>query len=290
MPQFQLSIVVDAREGDLIELCKQHQIPITTRSLNVGDVCIQARLTNTTATMNDGEDIGRDGNETGEDDKFVCVIERKTLADFTASFRDGRYREQKERLTGVIAQGCKCVFMVEGIVPPRIPTECIAGNPAHMHGFPFKTIVSAVAGMLVRDNIDVCMTVSTVHTVLLIQQLLRRYEQQLNGTGQPAIVPASAMVGCVGVNRMAKRGAAVNPNVVFRAQLCAIPSIADVTARAIAAVINGPCELTRIIEQADKQQALASIADIPMHGDDKPASKRRKVGMHAAHQILQYWI
>jgi ERCC4-type nuclease len=82
-----MSILLDNREHALIELLPQ----ITVKQLPVGDAWIQ------------------------HNDQTVLVIERKTTADFEASFLDGRYREQRTRLLAFCAEHkAKALYILEG--------------------------------------------------------------------------------------------------------------------------------------------------------------------------------
>lgn len=82
-----MSILLDNREHALIELLPQ----INVKQLPVGDAWIQYN------------------------DQTVLVIERKTTADFEASFLDGRYREQRTRLLAFCAENkAKALYILEG--------------------------------------------------------------------------------------------------------------------------------------------------------------------------------
>lgn len=88
-----LSCVVDTRERDLIPLLS----PWPTRTLSVGDIWIGLS----------GEDIGPGG----------IVAERKTTDDLEASIMDGRYREQRTRLTTYCQQrGARPLYIIEGLM------------------------------------------------------------------------------------------------------------------------------------------------------------------------------
>lgn len=87
----QLSCVVDTRERDLIPLL----YPWPVRTLPVGDIWVGLS----------GEDIMTGG----------VVIERKTTDDLEASIMDGRYREQRTRLTTYCQQRtAKPLYIIEG--------------------------------------------------------------------------------------------------------------------------------------------------------------------------------
>ena len=87
----QLSCVVDTRERDLIPLL--HPWPV--RTSPVGDIWIGLS----------GEDVATGG----------IVAERKSTDDLEASILDGRYREQRTRLTTYCQQrGARPLYIIEG--------------------------------------------------------------------------------------------------------------------------------------------------------------------------------
>jgi len=84
-----ISITIDTREHDLIALFDKENINI--KQLNIGDISFT------------------------KDNKEIAVIERKTDKDFRASLRDGRYREQKQRLEACCkAKGVIVIYLIEG--------------------------------------------------------------------------------------------------------------------------------------------------------------------------------
>ena len=88
-----VSCVVDTRERDLLPLLS----PWPARTLHVGDIWIGLS----------GEEIGPGG----------IVAERKSTDDLEASILDGRYREQRTRLTTYCQQrGARPLYIIEGIM------------------------------------------------------------------------------------------------------------------------------------------------------------------------------
>jgi len=84
---------VDTRERELLPLLS----PWPSRTLPVGDIWIGLS----------GEDVGTGG----------IVAERKTTNDLEASILDGRYREQRTRLTTYCQQrGARPLYIIEGIM------------------------------------------------------------------------------------------------------------------------------------------------------------------------------
>lgn len=66
---------IDCRESGLITLCTNANFEFIQKSLDIGDILI-----------------------TNEEDVVLCIIERKTTSDMIASIKDGRYKEQHNRL------------------------------------------------------------------------------------------------------------------------------------------------------------------------------------------------
>lgn len=118
-----IKIYIDDRERGIAPLFT-HGIPVETKRMHVGDYAVSVN-----------------GN-------IVAVIERKTLADFAASLKDGRYsniskmRELREQL------GIQMLFFVEG-KPPKNPTNNVSGGR-----IPYAVIEAAIDHLAVRDNIS----------------------------------------------------------------------------------------------------------------------------------------
>jgi len=85
------TLIVDVRERGLAAALTAQGTLYSTRSLEVGDFLIQAT-----------------------DGRPLLVVERKSHADFAASNRDGRYREQRARLMTVRGNGAAVLYILEG--------------------------------------------------------------------------------------------------------------------------------------------------------------------------------
>lgn len=125
-----LKIYIDDRERNIAQLFI-HGVPVSTRRMNVGDYAVSV------------------------DGVIVAVIERKTLADFAASLKDGRYanvskmRELRDKF------GVAQVFFVEG-KPPKDPSSNVPGGR-----IPYRVIEAAMDHLAVRDNITTIITKDT---------------------------------------------------------------------------------------------------------------------------------
>jgi ERCC4-type nuclease len=101
-----MSIILDTREHGLIPLLPG--VPV--QQLPVGDALI------------------KHGEET------VLVIERKTTADFEASFLDGRYREQRTRLLAFCQTNkARALYILEGGVDGRLRSLTRAATQKLIH-------------------------------------------------------------------------------------------------------------------------------------------------------------
>ena len=91
------SLVVDVRERALAAALTAIGTTFATKALDVGDFLIQAA-----------------------DGRPLLVVERKSHADFAASNRDGRYREQRARLMATRGNGAAVLYILEGAWSPGL--------------------------------------------------------------------------------------------------------------------------------------------------------------------------
>jgi ERCC4-type nuclease len=105
-----------------------------------------------------------------ENDNFAIMacIERKTYNDFAASFRDGRYKSELNKMIQLRKEtGCKLFFIIEGTAFPsqgrtfsRIPYSCILG---------------AINKLMIINNIFIIQTENERHTAKKLNELLNTY-------------------------------------------------------------------------------------------------------------------
>lgn len=101
-------------------------------------------------------------------EQILASIERKTLDDFAASFRDARYENVKKMINLRENTGCKLLFFVEG---PAFP------SPSRKFcRVPYANILAAMTKLMVRDDIFVIQTENEQHTAKRLADLLRTYE------------------------------------------------------------------------------------------------------------------
>ncbi|MEK7383283.1 MAG: ERCC4 domain-containing protein [Elusimicrobiota bacterium] len=111
----------------------------------------------------------------------LAAVERKTLADFAASFKDGRYANVQKMRALRAATGCQLYFFVEG---PAFP------SPGRRFArIPYASILAAVTKLMVRDGVHVVQTEDEAHTAKRLADFLRVFETEApyaGGGGPPA--------------------------------------------------------------------------------------------------------
>jgi ERCC4-type nuclease len=228
---------VDTRERDLI-LAFQTHAPlhkITVESLHVGDVVVG--------------DI---------------VLERKTLADLAASIKDGRYAEQKQRLS----RETRVIVVIEG----RMSYD--DGLDKKTQGIANKGLVSAVLNSALRDGFVVMRTdslIETLHLIVSISTRMDKYEafsnvfsaELANQEYQPNVI------------KSVKREN-LTPDVAFLTQLCTVPQVSMKTAERLKESLPGVASMSTLIKRLER------CADL---GVD---SMTESVGAAVASNIIEY--
>jgi len=212
----QLSCVVDTRERDLIPLLS----PWPVRTLPVGDIWIGLS----------GEEVMLGG----------VVIERKTTDDLEASILDGRYREQRTRLTTYCQQrGARPLYVIEGLM------DRLWGKLTQ------ETLQKYLNRLTLRYGVSVIHTENLEATAKLCQLLASQIsaEPTVFVTTDPASLTYSSTVS------VTKKGNKEDPK-NFAA--CALQGCPGVSA-AVADAVLVACEGTLRGVMAAEESALANV-------------------------------
>jgi len=188
-----LSCVVDTRERDLIPLLSW---PV--RTLPVGDIWLGLS----------GEEVGPGG----------VVAERKTTDDLEASIMDGRYREQRTRLTTYCQQrGAKPLYIIEGLM------DRLWGKLTQ------DTLQKYLNRLTLRYGVAVIHTESLEGTAKLCRILASQIEAEptVFASTDPAALPYSSTVS------VTKRGNREDPRNFAACALQGCPGVSAAAAEAI---------------------------------------------------------
>ena len=133
----------------------------------------------TTAQMNTGDYLICRRGPGGAAEILAC-IERKTLNDYAASFRDGRH-ENREKLFALRAKtGCALYYVVEG---PAFPAPS-----KKFSRVPFSSIQTSMTNLMVRDGVHVVLARDPAGTAQRLLALVGAYSKAgiVDGGGEAA--------------------------------------------------------------------------------------------------------
>jgi len=200
--------VIDYREKALLS-----RLPAETKNLILGDVCIQK----------DGQD--------------VIILERKTVADLSASIIDGRYQEQSFRL-------------LESNLPPHRIVYLIEGSLNHEQSIQKKGLISAMISLWFTKGFSVVQTASIDETVDYLQILLEKVSKESDTQDYVSTLKT-------------KKKDKLTPENIDIVLLSQIPSISTVTAKALLQVYPTIYALTSALKE--NKECLSTFT----YGDKK---------------------
>jgi ERCC4-type nuclease len=180
-------IKLDNREKYLIELFEKKGYNIITENLDLGDFQII--------------DV--------ETKEIIIIIERKTFADLSASIKDNRYHEQKNRLKNSLKSSVRKIILLEG---SNISDFTLTESAFH----------SSILNTMVRDNLHVYISKDLENTASFIENLifqLVKYYEDL----QKEIVLGEETVSSSGVH--VKKKDNLTKNTCFQNMLVQIPGV-----------------------------------------------------------------
>jgi ERCC4-type nuclease len=217
-----LNLTIDMREHDIITCCHtimsahllKDSVHIVSSALPIGDIIIS-------------------NAETNED---LIIIERKTLADLSASIKDGRYTEQSYRLNGIPHPNHNIIYLIEGditrlsIFKSKIDKQMLYSAIFSINYFKGFSVMRSAS--LEESATIIC---NMVFKLLKSNNKLPYYT-----TLHTVAVPATDVIDnavddakeyCSVVKRVKKEN--ITKDNIGEIMLCQIPGISDVSARAI---------------------------------------------------------
>jgi ERCC4-type nuclease len=233
-------MVVDHRERALLEVFREGP---AREALDVGDCCFYV-----------GEEL-------------ALAVERKTLPDLAASIKDGRYREQKQRLLGAVGRD-RVLYVVEGVLPWTASSS--SPSPDRIHGIKRATLLSCIANMTVRDGVRVVRTGGVGETAAFLENVAARAAAAPDPRAY--FLGAASSPHCPTV--MQRKSDNHTPEVTFLHQLAAVPGVSLKTAGAIRA--SGIASMRQLCAEATE----AALADVRL--------SKRRLGGALARRILEH--
>ena len=208
------------------------------------------------------------------DEEVFIIIERKTIADYAASIRDSRSREQKKRMMDNKASAF-VLYLVEG--------DLTKNNSSFNYNKVEKnTIISSIVNTMIRDEINVFHTSSKEETIFFLTSIYKKLVKQ----GRSFLKTKSSYNEDL-VNNMCK-GAKINksknltPKLCFQMMLNCIPSVSNKISERISAKFENLVNFVTFMESSEDMEDV--IVNIRM-SDSESA---RKISKKAAHNIVAF--
>lgn len=218
-----MQALVDVRERELAPLLS----PWPTRQLPVGDIWIGLETAEGAAAAlqpRKGGIIAETATAVmAQPRKGGIIAERKTTDDLEASILDGRYREQRTRLTTYCKQtGARPLYIIEGLM------DRLWGKLTE------ETLQKYLNRLMLRYGVAVIHTDSTEHTAALCRQLAGQME------ADPTVFEATdpAEVSYTSTLSISKKDN-VNPKTFASAALQGCPGVSAAVAEAVLAAFGG---------------------------------------------------
>jgi len=209
--------------------------------------------------------------EKEEKEVTFLVIERKTIADFCASIKDGRFKEQKYRLLGSSeTKDAHILYVVEGYAGFDRLTQ-----QARAHGLHPTVLQTCIYDLMFSYGVHVVFTADVGDTAQVVLGLWDRhksrskndkpsscYRARSHCTGESTSTSSVAIEACVA----AKKNKNITPESCYVMQLCQIPGVSMKTAKIIAGKWCSMQALYADLSPKDDGVRIASFASLPTMG------------------------
>jgi ERCC4-type nuclease len=229
----------------------------------------------------------------GEPDADIVLFERKTLADFAASIRDGRYKEQSYRLN----KHCELsnhniVYIIEGDLS-KYADRSKCGNVITK-----KALYSAMFSMMFYKGFSVIRTMNIRETADLILNFADKYDstaENLRGfyytqkmDGSSYLIPTSPdkpddEYAAVFKNKHKERASQITPENIGEIMLSSIPCVSAKTAAVIMREFKSLASLIERLKQ--DRQCLDNL-----YITTEQTGSKRKINKSCIDNLFKYLI
>jgi len=267
-----VKITIDYRERVLYEFVKKQLEANSSTSDHGGIDLVFAPL-----------EIGDITLQTDAGTEFI--LERKTIADWAASIKDGRLKEQKLRLLSH-APANRIMYMMEGA--PSF--GAMVDNNSTMHGLRPAVFIGSWISMVFRDGVHVTLTKDAHETASWIVELAMRLSKDpakfggasagagtgtgtgagTGGDGEVMSSLTSADATYLSSLKAKKRKIEnITPDVCYRLMLCQIPGVSMKVANAIADAYPSMVQFIKRLDPLPANERLKQLSALPFIGKKK---------------------
>jgi ERCC4-type nuclease len=245
-------IKFDNREKELIKILEIKEYNIELENLEIGDIQFIDLYTK----------------------EIIIVIERKTLDDLAASIKDGRYKEQKERLVHSLKKSVRKIVLIEG--------------DTRTFSLPQNTLNSVIINTMLRDNIHIHISSDKNSTIEFIENIILNLPKYYEDLQKEIIHGEVKSFDNEGSCHTGKKDN-LTPQICFRNMLCQIPNVSIGIATVFAAKYGSMDGMITSLkygevngENVNKEHILAKIAN------EKYGKNNRRIGDKTGEKIYNF--
>jgi ERCC4-type nuclease len=203
----------------------------------------------------------------GED---VLIIERKTVEDYAASIKDGRYREQKQRLLSNYSKH-KLLYLIEGDLTKN--NKSFKFNKVDKY-----TIYSSMINCYLRDTLNIFHSHSISETVDFLENMAKKLDKGIQFLGDKSKTDNN-LLGSIKKTKKAN----LTPELVYKSQLTTIPNVSYKTADIIISYYPKLNDLLTNLGKLEQEERINIIKNLK----DK-SNKGKKIGIKVGENINKY--
>jgi len=242
-------IKFDNREKELIKILQDKGYSIELENLDIGDIQFIDFSTK----------------------NIMIIIERKTLSDLSSSIKDGRYKEQKERMIHSMKNCVRKIVLIEG-------------DDLTDFTLPIKTYNSVIINTLIRDNIHIHITKNKNESIEFIENIILNLSKYYNDL-QNEIIDDKLKIYNNEHNCKTSKKENLTIQTCFRNMLTQILGVSSVMANVFVHKYKNMANF--IFELKDKTN-LDKTSIIKLLSDEKYGTSNRRVGDKVAERIYNF--
>lgn len=238
---------IDNRERDLIQLFQNNNVAIQSYNLDIGDIQI---------------------NYVDENNKdyLLTIIERKTYDDLSTSIKDGRYKEQKNRILNSVPQNIRKIYLIEG-------------NKNNFN-LPQNILDGTITNTIIRDNIHIFISKNINDTYKFINNITKNIDKYKDNiiNNKNNILTSDVLINSSKKSNM-------NSETCFINMMSGIPGISKKTSHFFVDKyknINGMFEHFHINLNNNRDLIISDLENM------KVAENKRKLGNKNAARIYEF--
>ena len=235
-----VQIIVDSRETKLFSLLIERDLDIYKDNISIQKEQLELG------------DIHIIFNE------ITYIYERKTVNDLLSSIKDGRYKEQKNRL---LANSSNNNYIIEG--------DTITSNKNFKNQ---KTLTSIYLNSIYRDKINVFFTTNIDDTatflLLLVSKIIEKPENYLNSNSDYNSNSNKEYIDVCKIKSQKNKN--IDKDTCYLLQLSQIPNISKEIAKKIKEIYPTMSSLIKALEeQSDEKAKISLLTKIDKIGNQK---------------------